>query len=62
MTEKLKIILPLKLGHFFGTSACVAHSLWISVLLYKVLVRIGEFVQASSEKVGSTNGNCINWG
>lgn len=62
MTEILKIILPLKLGHFFGTSACVAHRLSISALPYKILVRTGEFVQASSEKGGGANGGCINWG
>ena len=33
MTEILKIILPLKLGHFFGTSACVAQSVDFSPAL-----------------------------
>lgn len=53
MTKVLKIILRPQLGHSpFELCACLAHGLRISVLPYKVLVRTGEFVQASSEKVG----------
>lgn len=60
LTELLKIIL-LKLGHTpFELLACLAHGQRVSVLLCPVLVRTGEFVQASSEKLGEPLRNCIN--
>ena len=57
----LGLILPLKLEHTpFELFACLVHGLRMSLLPYKAVIRTGEFVQASSEKVGEAVRNRIN--